>query len=69
VYLIRRMEPTRGELEIEHFGRDTSEEFTDTEDHSTRFLPFVLFIDDFGIHRNMYCASKAFILSQHVSRT
>lgn len=62
VYPIRRMEPTRGELEIEHFGRDALEEFADTEDHPTRSLPFVLFIDDFGIYRNMYRASKAFYL-------
>ena len=55
---VRYMHQTRGELEVEHFGRDhVAEAFGN---HIS--FPYLLFIDDFGIHRNMYRALKAFYL-------
>lgn len=51
--------PLRGELEIEYFGRPHLEELS-REKGKTLSLPFLLFVDDFGVHRNMYRAVKAF---------
>lgn len=53
---VRYMHQTRGELEVEYFGREHLAEGFGTS------LPYLLFIDDFGIHRNMYRALKAFYL-------
>jgi hypothetical protein len=59
---LRRSHPLRGELEIEYFGRDQLRTFVTPPDASyiVRSFPIILFIDDFGIHRNMYRALKAF---------
>jgi hypothetical protein len=62
IYPIRRLQPTRGELEVDFFGRDNLERFVWSEEQPTISLSFILFIDDFGIHRNMYRAAKAFYL-------
>lgn len=51
--------PLRGELELEHFGRNHLEDLG-RKKGKTLSLPFLLFIDDFGVHRNMYRAIKAF---------
>ena len=56
---LRLLHPTRGELEVAHFGREHIEAFNSNPYFS---LPYLLFIDDFGIHRNMYRALKAFYL-------
>jgi hypothetical protein len=53
--------PTRGDLEVEYYRRENIEAFAAK---STKLsLPLVLFIDDFGIHRNMYRALKGFYLT------
>ncbi|KAF6223757.1 hypothetical protein HO173_013218 [Letharia columbiana] len=56
---LRQLHPTRGELEIAHFGRDYLEAVVAKSPIS---FPYLLFVDDFGIHRNMYRALKAFYL-------
>ena len=56
---LRQLHPTRGELEVHCFGRQRLEDLTATPYKS---LPYLLFIDDFGVHRNMYRALKAFYL-------
>lgn len=56
---LRQLHPTRGELEITHFGRDILEAVIVKSPLS---FPYLLFIDDFGVHRNMYRALKAFYL-------
>ena len=60
---IRYMPPTRGDLEVEHYGREAIEAFASTEELPSLSLPFILFIDDFGIHRNMYRALKGFYIT------
>ncbi|KAL8960366.1 MAG: hypothetical protein Q9193_002916 [Seirophora villosa] len=57
--LVRQLHPVSGELEIEEFGRDHLQQAfcSNTTVYS---VPFSLFIDDFGIHRNSYRALKAF---------
>ena len=56
------MPPLRGELEMAYFGREQLAGFAVPADNSydVKSLPIILFIDDFGIHRNMYRALKAF---------
>ncbi|KAL8798951.1 MAG: hypothetical protein Q9200_007661 [Gallowayella weberi] len=57
----RPLHPTRGELEVEEFGREyLAANFDNRDGRKHSSFPFVLFIDDFGIHRNMYRALKAF---------
>ena len=56
---LRQLHPTRGELEVAHFGREHMEAFL-SKPHIS--LPYLLFVDDFGVHRNMYRAFKAFYL-------
>jgi len=56
---LRLRPPLRGELEMEHFGRDQLCAFA-TSDMPRLSLPIILFVDDFGVHRNMYRALKAF---------
>lgn len=56
---LRQLRPTRGELEVAHLGRKHVEAFL-SKPHIS--LPYLLFIDDFGVHRNMYRALKAFYL-------
>lgn len=48
---------TRGELEADFYGRQCMED-SFTRSHIS--FPYLLFIDDFGVHRNMYRALKAF---------
>ncbi|RDW84612.1 hypothetical protein BP6252_02202 [Coleophoma cylindrospora] len=59
---IRYMHPTRGDLEVRHYGRELLERFTQT-DVPCMSLPFILFVDDFGVHRNMYRALKGFYIT------
>ena len=59
VRALRQLHPTRGELEVAYFGREHLEAIVAK---SPLCLPYLLFIDDFGIHRNMYRALKAFYL-------
>ena len=56
---LRQLHPTRGELEVAYFGRATLEAIVA---RSPLCLPYLLFVDDFGVHRNMYRALKAFYL-------
>lgn len=56
---LRQLHQTRGELEVQCFGRQHLEHLTSSPYKS---LPYLLFIDDFGVHRNMYRALKAFYL-------
>ena len=56
---IRQLHQIRGELEVSYFGRNVLEVVA-SKPHLS--LPYILFIDDFGIHRNMYRALKAFYL-------
>ena len=56
---LRQLHQTRAELEVAHFGRDNMDLFA-TNEHIS--MPYMLFIDDFGVHRNMYRALKAFYL-------
>lgn len=56
---VRKLLQTRAELEVEYFGRDYVE--THFSRSHTSF-PYLLFIDDFGVHRNMYRALKAFYI-------
>lgn len=56
---LRMMHQTLGELEVQHFGREYVEEAFGKPHVS---FPYLLFIDGFGIHRNMYRSLKAFYL-------
>jgi hypothetical protein len=51
----------RAELEIETFGREHLSGFS-ARHQLTRSIPMLLFIDGFGVHRNMYCSLKAFYM-------
>lgn len=58
---LRIIPPLRGELEVEHFSRAQLISFAaGAHDVSRVSLFIILFIDDFGVHRNMYRALKAF---------
>lgn len=54
-----KVHPLRAELEILEYGRDYLE-VRHADKHSVRSIPILIFIDVFGIHRNMYRALKAF---------
>ena len=45
-----------------YFGREQLAEFAlpDDDSYDVKSFPIILFIDDFGVHRNMYRALKAF---------
>ena len=51
------MHQTREKLEKEHFDK---EQFAEAFNRSYISFSYLLFIDDFEVHRNMYCALKAF---------
>ncbi|KAE8357875.1 hypothetical protein BDV27DRAFT_150949 [Aspergillus caelatus] len=55
------MHPLRAELELAHFGRAHFLSCS-AKTRRIRSVPFLLFIDEFGAHRNMYRALKAFYL-------
>jgi hypothetical protein len=55
---VRLLQPTHGELEVLHFGCEQLQSFQSTDDLKVLSLPIIFFIDDFGIHRNMYRAIK-----------
>ena len=59
---IRKIPALRGDIEVEHFGREQICSLAAPPDDSydVRSFPIILFIDDFGVHRNMYRALKAF---------
>ena len=59
IRLVCRLHPTRGKLEVSYFGREHVEQFFGNRHTS---LPYLLFIDDFGVHSNMYRALKAFYI-------
>ena len=54
-----RLQFTRDELKISYFDREHVEEYFE---NSHTFLSYMLFIDDFEVHRNMYRALKIFYL-------
>lgn len=64
---IRFMHPTRADIEIQCYGRANIEAFHHYDEGPQRLpcisMPYVLFVDDFGVHRNMYRALKAFYLT------
>ncbi|SMR43431.1 unnamed protein product [Zymoseptoria tritici ST99CH_3D1] len=57
-------DPIRGELEIMHFGRQyLVDTFSDRKDgRRVQSVPLVMFIDDFGLYRNMYRALTGFYM-------
>src|SRR5436305_4256221 len=57
---VRLLQPTRGELEVAHFGREQLQDFCTSPELKVRPLPIAFFIDNFGLHRNMRRAIKAF---------
>lgn len=59
---VNKLHPVRGELETARYGRKHLLSFA-TGAEETISLPFMLFIDDFGVHRNMYKALKGIYLS------
>jgi hypothetical protein len=56
-----KMHPLRAELELRHFGREYFLWLAGQEHVCS--VPFQLFIDDFGAHRNMYRAIKGFYIT------
>ena len=54
-----RLQFTRNELKISYFDREHVEAYFE---NSHTFLSYMLFIDDFEIHRNMYRVFKVFYL-------
>ena len=56
---IARLHSTRAELKISHFDRDHVKRFF-SQTHLS--LLYLLFIDEFEVHRNMYRSLKAFYL-------
>lgn len=65
---LRKLAPMRGELEVSYFGREYLEALVTPQalvsQSSSLFLSllYLLFIDNFGVHRNIYRALKAFYL-------
>jgi hypothetical protein len=57
------MPPIRGDLEVDYYGRESIEAFASTDELLSISLLFILFIDDFGIYRNMYRALKGFYIT------
>ena len=55
-----KLHSLRGELEVQCYTRPYLSQLSQ---RGTIALPFMLFIDDFGVHRNMYKALKGFYLS------
>lgn len=55
----------RAELEVAYFACSNLEAFV-TNSHMS--FSYLLFIDDFGVHRNMYRALKAFFLDPCMSQ-
>ena len=54
--------PIRGELEIMHFGRQSLIDRFDRTDMDVLSMPFIMFIDGFGLYRNMYRSLMGFYL-------
>lgn len=62
---IWKQHPIRGELEIEHFGRQTLvDKFFRSPENGMRVMvvPMINFTDDFGLYRNMYRALMGFYI-------
>ncbi|KAH8744341.1 hypothetical protein F5882DRAFT_265287, partial [Hyaloscypha sp. PMI_1271] len=55
--------PIRGDFEVDYYGRESIEVFASTDELLSMSLLFILFIDDFGIYRNMYQALKGFYIT------
>jgi len=62
---MRQTRPVRAELEIRALGREVIEAMARQANtqREVRSIPYVLYVDDFGIHRNMYRVFKAFYLT------
>ena len=60
IQTIRNTYPLRCDIETEHYGRKHLEAFADYNNRIS--LLFFLFINDFGIHRNMYRVIKGFYI-------
>jgi hypothetical protein len=59
---IRFTHPIRGDLEVMHYSRQSIESFASSS-FPCRSLPLILFVDEFGVYRNMYRALKGFYIS------
>lgn len=57
-----KLHSLRAELEVMEYGRNYLEAWHSVNQR-VRSLPILIFIDDFGIHRNMYRALKAFYMT------
>ncbi|KAL8915964.1 MAG: hypothetical protein Q9208_008764 [Pyrenodesmia sp. 3 TL-2023] len=57
---LQKSSPISGELEVRQYGREYLTRIVTSPNKEVLSLPFSLFIDDFGVHRNMYRAIKAF---------
>jgi hypothetical protein len=58
---LRYIHPTWADLEVEYYSRDNIKAFVSSSNAVQLPSPsFILYIDDFGIHRNMYRALKGF---------
>jgi hypothetical protein len=56
------MPPIRGDLKVNYYSRESIKAFTSTNKLPSISLPFILFINDFGIYRNIYRALKGFYI-------
>ena len=54
--------PIRGELEIMHFGRQPLIDRFDRTNMDVVSMPFIMFVDGFGLYRNMYRSLMGFYL-------
>jgi hypothetical protein len=55
-----KLHPLRAEVEVASYGRQYLESLASVR---TRAVPILLFIDGFGIHRNMYRSLKGFYMT------
>ena len=51
-----------GDLKVDYYSRESIKVFTPTDELLSISLLFILFIDDFGIYRNIYRALKGFYI-------
>jgi hypothetical protein len=57
-----KLHSLRAELELEHYGREHLVSLS-AKKRPNRSMPILLFIDGFGIHRNMYRSLKGFYIT------
>jgi hypothetical protein len=61
---VRFTHPTRADLEVEAYGRENIEGFKNRSGHLRSLsLPYILYVDEFGAHRNTHRSLRAFYLS------